>query len=203
MIRHIPASIAIGAAALAAFVFAALGVWPPFFDMVLAQEFSDWRKTHPDAVLWLVRLTDFGGSPFLLTLTAIVALLVAWRRKWTDAVLLAGIVLGGRTLIELIKLGFGRARPDFDAHPVFVFSQSFPSGHAGNSMITYLAIALVALPERWRGRGAAAAVLFSLAIGATRPLLGVHWPTDVLAGWLFGLAWVWLCLELAGRFRTS
>ena len=48
-----------------------------------------------------------------------------------------------------------------------------------------------------------AALLLSLAIGVTRPVLGVHWPTDVVGGWAFGLAWVWVCLEVAKRFRAS
>ena len=171
-------------------------------DAQLIQVTGAWRRTHPDAAHLLVWLTQLGGAPVTIGLAAIACLLTAGRAK-ADAVLLAATVLGGRLMIEIIKWLVDRPRPAYDIYPVNVFSQSFPSAHAGNSMITYLAIALVALPRRWRGVGTVGAVLLSLAIGTTRPVLGVHWPSDVLAGWGFGIAWVLLCLALGRRFRTS
>jgi undecaprenyl-diphosphatase len=106
-------------------------------------------------------------------------------------------VLIGRIGIEVIKLVVDRARPSLEEHPVVVHSQSFPSGHAGNSMITFLALALFVAPERWRVPAVTVAVMAAIAMGATRPLLGVHWPSDVLAGWIYGaavalVAWWWL-----------
>ena len=98
-------------------------------------------------------------------------------------------MLGGRLMVELLKQSVGRLRPDLEMHAVTVQSLSFPSGHAANSMIAFVAIALFCAPARRRGSALTLAIAASLAVGATRPLLGVHWPSDVLAGWIFGLAW--------------
>ena len=107
------------------------------------------------------------------------------------------VAFGGRAIVEFMKWLLARPRPDFIDHPVVVHSLSFPSGHAGNSMIVYLALALIAGPVLTRRLWpVAAAAIFAVAIGLTRPILGVHWPTDVLAGWMLGVAWtlstVWL-----------
>ena len=81
-----------------------------------------------------------------------------------------------------------------------VKTSSFPSGHAANSMIFYLALALVLTAgTRWHRPAAVAALLLSLLIGTSRVMLGVHWPSDVVGGWAFGLLWVLLTLRLAGR----
>ena len=74
---------------------------------------------------------------------------------------------------------------------------------AGNSMLTFLAIALIAVPDRWRGRAVSLAIVASLAIGATRPYLGVHWPSDVIGGWAFGIAWVVALVALSRRWRGA
>lgn len=190
------------AAAILVVLCGVLGGSNFFFDSGMIRDLAGWRAANPDPTRLVILLTHLGGAPFLLSVLAIAALLTM-RRSRRDAVLLLAIVLSGRLMVELIKWLVNRARPAFDEHPVTVFSQSFPSGHAGNSMVTYLAIAVVALPRAWRGPGVAGALLLSIAIGITRPILGVHWPTDVVGGWAFGLAWVWLCLEIAKRFRAS
>ena len=91
-------------------------------------------------------------------------------------------------------MSIGRPRPDFDLHPVVTSSPAFPSGHSANSMAVFLAIALIALPHRCaagRGRGA---LCLSIVVGLTRIFLGVHWPTDVIGGWAWGLLVVGLAL---------
>ena len=104
------------------------------------------------------------------------------------------------------KYWIARARPDLEPHLVVVKTSSFPSGHATSSMIFYLTLALVldrrhALASR---RGVAAAILLSLLIGISRVMLGVHWPSDVIGGWAFGLLWVLLTLRPAERlFRAD
>lgn len=171
-------------------------------DLEIGRALAEWRADHVDSLIPLVWLTHLGGAPFLLGIAAVAAA-ITLRRKVAEALLLAAIVLGGRMMVELLKWAFDRPRPAFDAHPVTTFSHSFPSGHAGNSMITFLAIALIALPQRWRAAGVGAAILLALAVGATRPVLGVHWPSDVLGGWLFGLAWVLACTAAWRRFTVS
>ena len=98
-------------------------------------------------------------------------------------------VLGGRLVVELLKLAVDRPRPSFDPQPVAVSSLSFPSAHAANSMITFLTVALLIIPVRYRGMAVTAAISLSAAVGLTRPYLGVHWPSDVIGGWAFGTAW--------------
>ncbi len=106
----------------------------------------------------------------------------------------------GAGLAEAQKYSIARVRPDVEPHLVVVKTSSFPSGHAANSMIFYLALALVLTAgTRWHRPAAVAAVLLSLLIGTSRVMLGVHWPSDVVGGWAFGLLWVLLTLRLAGR----
>lgn len=172
-------------------------------DIGVIRDFAEWRANHPQGTGWTILLTHLGGAPALVSMTGLAALWLWWRGHRARAGLLLLTVLGGRLMIETLKLTVNRPRPSIDAHPVVVFSQSFPSGHAGNSMLTFLALALYLLPERLRGRGLAAAVAGSLAIGATRPILGVHWLSDVLAGWLFGAAFVSLIWWAFGARQSA
>jgi undecaprenyl-diphosphatase len=111
---------------------------------------------------------------------------------------LFAIVMIGRGLSELQKYWIARARPDLDPHLVVVKTSSFPSGHATSSMIFYLTLALtLSFGRRWRREAIAGAVLLSLLVGTSRVMLGVHWPSDVIGGWAFGMLWVLLTLRIA------
>ena len=155
--------------------------------------------THFDLVRQAIAVTHFGGAPILLAILCLALLLLAWARQWHTAISLSAIVLGGRLAVELLKLLVGRQRPHFGPYPVEVASLSFPSGHAANTMITFLALAMIAVPARYRTVAIVVAIAASLLIGMTRPLLGVHWPSDVIGGWAFGVAWVTLGVELSRR----
>ena len=127
-------------------------------------------------------------------------LAVARRHRHLPVVLFA-IVAIGRALSEAQKYWIARVRPDLEPHLVAVKTSSFPSGHATSSMIFYLTLALVLTAEtRWHRVAAAGAILLSLMIGTSRVMLGVHWPSDVIGGWAFGMLWVLLTLRLAHRF---
>lgn len=171
-------------------------------DVAAISASGPWRAAHPQATAWIILYTHLGSAPALLTMTALGALWLWWKRERARTIGLVATVLGGRIGIELIKLLVDRPRPSLEVHPVVVHSQSFPSGHAGNSMVTFLAIALFVVPQRWRGPAVGLAVTASLAMGATRPVLGVHWPSDVVAGWIYGaalalLAALWLRRRIA------
>jgi undecaprenyl-diphosphatase len=142
-------------------------------------------------------ITSLGSAAvlFLVLVLALGYLLVT--RRAGPAVLLVVAVGGGQILSSALKLGFARVRPDLVPHSVDVYTASFPSGHAMLSAVTYLTLgAILASVEPQRRRRAyvlGAAVFLTVLIGMSRVYLGVHWPTDVLAGWCIGAAWAALC----------
>jgi undecaprenyl-diphosphatase len=145
------------------------------------------------------------GEPTLLIAASVLVALWLWYlgRGRAGAVLLA-VILIGRAVTELQKYWVARARPDLEAHLVVVKTSSFPSGHAAGSMMFYLALALMLTAHsRLRFAAAAAAILVSLLVGISRVMLGVHWPSDVIGGWSFGLLWVLLTLRPAERLLRS
>jgi undecaprenyl-diphosphatase len=109
------------------------------------------------------------------------------------------VILVGRGLSEVQKYWIARARPALEPHLVVVKTSSFPSGHATSSMIFYLTLAIALTPPAWRRAAAACAILLSLLVGSSRLMLGVHWPSDVIGGWSFGLLWVLMTLRPAER----
>jgi undecaprenyl-diphosphatase len=116
-------------------------------------------------------------------------------------------------LSTLLKLGFERPRPDLVPHAVVVYTASFPSGHAMLSAVTWLTLGALLMRVEPRRRVKAyvlaLAVLTTLLVGASRIYLGVHWPTDVLAGWCIGAAWALMCwlaalwLQRRGRVEET
>lgn len=146
-------------------------------------------------------VTALGGYAVLTLVTLIAVGFLVTTRKYADALLLFVAVVGGDILSETLKVGFARPRPDLVAHVVEVSSLSFPSGHAMVSAATYLTIgALIARVQEKRSVKTyihAAAIVITLLIGLSRIYLGVHWPTDVLAGWCLGAAWSILCVTAA------
>lgn len=156
---------------------------------------SDHHLVERAAIL----LTHAGGAPFLLAVTMLAAGWLWFSDRVRDVAVLLAVVLAGRVTVELLKLIVDRPRPDLAPYPVAVSSSSFPSGHAANSMTTLLALVLVLAPPTWRRPAVAAVVVASVIIGLTRPMLGVHWPSDVIAGWAFGIVWVTALAPLISR----
>ena len=125
---------------------------------------------------------------------------LAWARRKHDAIATFLVIAVGRILVEAQKYSIARLRPEDEVHLVPVSTPSFPSGHSANSMIVCLTLAIVFFGRtRWKYGAAALAVLLSICIGLSRVMLGVHWPTDVIGGWAFGLLWVMLALPRAER----
>ena len=157
---------------------------------------------HRPALLLIARgLTALGEPTVLLAAGAACALWLWYAGHRRLPLVLIAIVLVGRGLSELQKYWIARARPDLDPHLVVVKTSSFPSGHAASSMIFLLTLALaLTARSRWHRLAVAGAILLSILIGASRVMLGVHWPSDVIGGWSFGMLWVLLTLRLAGRF---
>ncbi|MDF3073222.1 MAG: superfamily [Alphaproteobacteria bacterium] len=142
------------------------------------------------------------GSFAVLGLIIVAAL--AWLlllRKAGAAVLVGVSVMGGVLISSLLKTGFGRARPDLVPHIDAVNTLSFPSGHAMSAAVVYLTLAaLLARAQEHRRLKfylIGVAVTLTVLIGLSRVYLGVHWPSDVLAGWCVGSAWALMCWAVA------
>jgi membrane-associated phospholipid phosphatase len=159
---------------------------------------------HPVQVALARFFTALGEPTMLIAAGVGVALWLWYARRTRLALALVGVVAVGRGLAEIQKYWVARVRPDAEPHLVFVHTSSFPSGHAANSMIFYLALALaLTAGTRWQRPAVAGAVLLSLLIGISRVMLGVHWPSDVIGGWAFGMLWVLLTLRLAERLTAA
>jgi len=139
---------------------------------------------HVTPVMWLA--SALGDTiPRLVLLAIAVAILCWWREGWVALWLLAFIAVG--TLLNLaLKQIFAMPRPDLIQHLDVVKTYSFPSGHAAGNMMMFGALALL-IARRWAWALAAALIIL---IGASRVWLGVHWPSDVTAGWIEGLGWL-------------
>lgn len=160
---------------------------------------------HRPALVVVARIFTALGEPTVLVAAGlIVAGLLWWQRRTRFALALLLVVVIGRGLTEVQKYWIARARPDLEPHLVIVKTSSFPSGHATSSMIFYLTLALaLTAGRRWQYPAAAAAVLLSICVGVSRVMLGVHWPSDVVGGWAFGLLWVLLTLRPAERLFAA
>lgn len=149
------------------------------------------------AVDWSRLFTQLGGWIPLTVIGVGAVIALAIKRKRRAALLLVMLFVG-RMAVELHKLLSGTPRPPIAAEVLQDASLSFPSGHAANSMITYLAIALLLpIPQRYRPAAVIFAISLSIVIGLSRVILGVHWPSDVIGGWAFGLLWVVIFRRLA------
>jgi undecaprenyl-diphosphatase len=153
---------------------------------------------NPDVARAMSVLTWLGGWQVLTFVTIPAAIFLIYRRRRRAALLLV-MVFFGRLLVELQKWLINRPRPgDTGDYLTAYESMSYPSGHAANSLITYLAIALLLpLGRGWRGTAILIALLLSFAIGVSRAMVGAHWPTDVVGGWAFGMLWILVCVRLA------
>jgi len=157
------------------------------------------RSSVPGLVKISAAVTILGGYPFTLGVAISATLILLARKQWRPALLLLATVLLERLVVELLKDWIGRPRPLLAHLPN---SLAFPSGHSANSMTTYLAVALFAVPAPYRRTAAISAMILSVLVGITRIILGVHWPSDVIGGWTFGLMAVGLAYVAGEKSGT-
>jgi len=211
------------AGTLAALLVAAAGVW---MFMELADEVLEGETTSIDERLLLALrspndtsdpigpswaediardVTGLGGVGVLTLLTLASAGFLVLQRSTHLAAYLLAAVASGTIVSTLLKIGFDRPRPDLVPHGQIVYTSSFPSGHSMLSAVVFLTLgALLASGQtnlRMRAYLIGLAAFLTALIGMSRVYLGVHWPTDVLAGWTAGAAWALLCWALAERLR--
>jgi undecaprenyl-diphosphatase len=146
-------------------------------------------------------ITALGGHVVLTIVTLASIAYLMMSRKSHAALLVVAAIGGGMLLSSALKMGFERPRPDLVPHAARIYTASFPSGHAMLSAVTYLTLgALLARVQPSRRLKAfllGLAVTLTVLVGASRVYLGVHWPSDVLAGWCVGAAWASLCWFIA------
>lgn len=202
------AGIAAAAVALGLVLLVGLAVdrWSFAFDHAILVSLRAWGGPS-----WLPRVakdvTALGGGVILTLVVIAVTGLLLVQRLWLTALAVLAASISGGMAVDAIKAWAGRARPDLVDHLVTVTNASFPSGHAANSATVYLTVA--ALSTQVLRQSAArtytvvAAVLLVGTIGLSRIYLGVHWPTDVLAGWSFGTLWALAWWWATERARAS
>lgn len=189
--------------------------WAPVIDLDhrVARDLHVVALDQPGQLrVWRDVSTVFAPGDWRIALAVLVVVLALWRHAVRDAVLLAVAVLGTLFLSPLAKVIVDRDRPRF-ANPVaHAAGQSYPSGHALTSFVGVAALAAVCSPAPRRYVLAVGALVVA-AVGFSRLILGVHYLSDVVGGWLLGLAWIGLVVLVfsssrvrgfrAGRWRRS
>lgn len=179
---------------------------PTAFDRALLLALRDPDDPGvPVGPFWLrkamAEITSLGSGTLLALIVAIAAGALILRREARAALLLAAATASGGFVVTLLKQHFAYPRPGLVAHLVQVQSASFPSAHAANSAIAYLTLGVLLARTETAGAARryifAVAVLLTILVGVSRVYLGVHWPSDVAAGWMVGAGWALLWSTLA------
>jgi undecaprenyl-diphosphatase len=158
-------------------------------------------------------ITAFGSVVFLTLLSLAVVGFLLLKKKKGMALFTMAAVSGGLLLSTILKYSFNRPRPDLVPHGTYVMTSSFPSGHSMLSAVVFLTlgglIARYTKQKQLKVYVLTLSILATLLVGCSRVYLGVHWPTDVLAGWTAGASWALLCwvcaflLQRRGRVEES
>jgi undecaprenyl-diphosphatase len=154
-----------------------------------------------------IDISALGGFTFIWLFTLVVAGFFAMTRRWRALVIFLAAIGGASVLDSLLKVSFHRARPEIVPHLTYVTNASFPSGHAMIAASTYLTVgAMLARTQpsmRVRVYLLSVFITITLLIGVSRLYLGVHWPSDVAAGWCAGAAWALIFWIIAERGAAS
>lgn len=150
-------------------------------------------------------ITALGGTTLVVAVTLVAVLAFVFHKRRIHAVVMAGAVVAAWASSQFTKGLFSRPRPDLVPHEVYVYTGSFPSGHSTMSTAAFLTLAMLIASLEMKRRSKALALtlaaLIVVSVGFSRVYLGVHWPSDVLAGWCLGAGWAlvgWLALRLLG-----
>lgn len=163
--------------------------------------------TVPIGPQWLGEMardvTALGGVAVLTILTVLLTVQFLLRREWVSAILVAVSAISGTMISNVLKLVFARPRPELTAITEYGVG-SFPSGHSTASAVVYLTLGMLLAKsdDKWRMKVfyVVAAIFLTGLVGLSRLYLGVHYPTDVAAGWSIGSAWAIVCGWIAALF---
>jgi undecaprenyl-diphosphatase len=199
MALSVPAAVLLAFATLGRAIGA--GSTRAFDESIILSMRTPGNPADPVGPLWFQEMvrdfTALGSTGVLTFMVLAIAGFLAMTRKVQSALFVLLSVGGGVLISETMKWVYDRARPDVVPHGAEVYSASFPSGHSMMSAVVYLTLgALLARTQSNRAVKSYVlilAVVVKLLVGTSRVYLGVHWPTDVLAGWSLGGAWALLC----------
>jgi undecaprenyl-diphosphatase len=182
------------------------------FDTKILQALRDPADpSRPIGPVWieepLLDLTAIGGSTVLGLVVVVVAGFLVLQTRYRTAIVVVITWCSGELLNAVMKHVFNRPRPSIVPHLRVVYTTSFPSGHAMESAIVYLTLAAI-LMRASQSRVTkiyilGIAVLLTALVGVSRVYLGVHYPTDVIGGWIVGFMWASICWLAARRFEGT
>ena len=166
------------------------------------------KPIGPERLQYIVRdITALGSSTILTIITLFVVLFLYLKNEKKSIVYVLFATVGGGILVQVLKIFFSRERPEIVTHLASEVTMSFPSGHSAMSTVVYLSLAvLISRIEKKHSTRIfliAAALIISVIVGISRVYLGVHYPTDVLAGWAIGLFWALLCWFIASALEKK
>lgn len=179
-----------------------------YLDTAILLALHRYDPTNLDWFYEFVRdISGLGGIGVLSLLVLVSVIFLVISNKGKTAFFVTFATLSGAVLSSLLKLGFDRPRPDLIPHLTHVYSASFPSGHAMVSTVVYLTLGTLinrVVSGLWsKVFIMAVAILLSGLIGLSRLYLGVHWPSDVLAGWAAGAAWALMWWTVANAIKLE
>jgi undecaprenyl-diphosphatase len=203
-ISSLIATISVGGLALCLFI---LFVVAKLSDEVLEKEFFTFDKSfllwlhqfaNPTLDLIMLKITQLGNPSFVIILVVITLGLLYWKHCYQEAKIFLLASLGALILTTQMKLFFSKPRPQLWTHLIKETSFSFPSGHAIGSVVLYglIAYLLSNYYPKFSGLIYFFAVMTIILIGLSRLYLGVHWPTDIIAGYGVGFLWLMFCITL-------
>jgi undecaprenyl-diphosphatase len=201
--------------------FVAFGAWGVFMALALAMQAGltapvdeaalalaqHWRASHPLVEAVMREFSALGSTPVLTLFTLLAAGYLCSVGRPARAAAVSVAMLAGALAVTSLKTVFARARPDPAFAALVQDGLSFPSGHASMSAVFYLTVGVLLAQRhgRWPERACLMAIAIGMAllIGTTRIVLGVHWSSDVVAGWAFGTGWAALWFQLAAHLRDA
>lgn len=150
-------------------------------------------------------MTGLGGIGVVVGASVLLAGFFALQRRYIDIAILAFSVVGAQVVSAVAKMLVSRPRPDLVSHEAEIYSASFPSGHTLMATVAWVTFAMLLAADfdnrRARDYLLLVAWIVATAVGCSRVYLGVHWPSDVLAGWAVGALWMVLLSRFVPRLR--